>query len=194
MDVLKYPVEKLIYFLATLLPGFAALLIFEASHAGCFDWFFVIPFIGYRTKLAVAMFVAFVVGYSVTALLGYTLAALGGMLGAVMPYVPPSSFAAAPWRDPKWRYALKRYLGPDAPEDTMLITPEGYSWREAFINASSPENQRQAQIAQLQADQFTSQSNDSRWADWYDQIDRTLREQMQVEWMTLVREGLDINF
>ena len=190
----KYPLEKLIYFLATLLPGFTALLIYDLAHPGCFNWFFNISFPGYRGKLALVVFVSFVVGYTITVIMSSLLGGIGGVIGGLTPYVHPPSLAVAPWRDPKWRYALKRYLGPDAPEDTTLITQESFNSQEEMIKKYYPDHDQATQIAKLGVDRWASELNDGRWADWYDQIDRTLKEQMPVEWATQVREGLDINF
>jgi hypothetical protein len=61
MDLSKYPLEKLLYFVAGVIPGFVALLMFQVAHPGSFNWFFSLGFLGYRTKVVLAVLAMFVV-------------------------------------------------------------------------------------------------------------------------------------
>lgn len=103
MDWSKYRLDKLIYLAAGVIPGFTALLIFELNRPGAFDWFFQLGFLGYRTKLGLIMLVAFVIGHTLTSLLGAVLGAMGGAFGGVAGYLPPNFHETAPWRDSTWR-------------------------------------------------------------------------------------------
>src|ERR1019366_7110704 len=111
MDFSKYPLEKLFYFLAGVIPGFVALFIFQLAVPGSFGWFFNLGFLGYRTKLSLILLAAFVVGNTLTTFLSGFLRFIGGAyfggIVALRPYRPPRSYVVAPWRDPKWRTVLK---------------------------------------------------------------------------------------
>jgi hypothetical protein len=80
MDWFKYPLEKFIYFVASVIPGFTVLLIIQLSAPGVFEGFFWIGFLGYKTKLSIIVLVAFIIGYSATTLLR---ALIGGVFGAL---------------------------------------------------------------------------------------------------------------
>jgi hypothetical protein len=196
MDWSKYPLDRLVYFIAALIPGFAALLIFEATHPGSFNWFIWHPFLGYRTKLTIVVLAAFVVGYSISALLGYFLGMLGGAIGGAMsvsgPKGNPASVAIAPWRDPRWRNALKKYLGADAPEDTVVMSEVIYGLRNSMIDRL-PEDQRIAASMALNTERINSFTNDTRWSQWYTQFHSIVLAEQSKEWMTQVRHGFEFN-
>lgn len=123
MDFTKFPLEKLLFFVAGVIPGFVALLIFGLAHPAAFNWFFVLGFLGYKTKLCLILLVAFVVGNSLTTFLERFLAAIGGAIGgaaASRPYQAPYSCNVAPWRDPSWRAILKKHFGAEARRTPML--------------------------------------------------------------------------
>ena len=127
MDLSKYPLEKLLYFVAGVIPGFVALLIFQLARPGSFNWFFSLGFLGYRTKVVLAVLAMFVVGNSMTRFLSGFFGAIGGAIGA-SGYKPPQSFEIAPWRDARWRTAVSRLLGPDAPRDAVFMTKWFYDF------------------------------------------------------------------
>src|SRR5438128_12681635 len=101
MDLSKYPLDKLASFIAAIIPGFAALLIFNLAAPGSFMWFFGLGSLGYNTKLTLILIAAFVIGISLTTLLNGLLGGAGGVLGG-MTYKHPSQYDVAPWRDPQW--------------------------------------------------------------------------------------------
>jgi hypothetical protein len=90
MDWTKYPLEKLFSFVAGIIPGSVALLMFP----GRIEWFFALGFLGYPTKLALFILVAFVVGFTATTFLGAILGGIGGAIGAAS-YNPPYSYEIA---------------------------------------------------------------------------------------------------
>jgi hypothetical protein len=67
MNLSRYPLERVFHLAAGVIPGFVVLLVFEAAHPGSFVWFFGLGFVGYRTKLATILLVAFVLGNTLTA-------------------------------------------------------------------------------------------------------------------------------
>jgi hypothetical protein len=170
MDFSKYPFEKLFYFVAGIIPGFVALLIFERAAPGSFGWFFSMGFLGYRTKLALVLLVAFLVGNSMTTFLSGLLGSVGGIVGAITalrPYTPPHSYEVAPWRDPKWRTALKHYLGPEAPKDTRPFFQELLTLMQKEVDYL-PEQERPGALAKLRNDKLNAEIDDGRWEQWYD--------------------------
>lgn len=197
MDFSKYPLEKLIFYLAAIVPGFMALLIFQLAAPGSFGWFFAMGFLGYRSKLAIILLVSFVVGYTLTSCLSSVLLFLGGAIGGAMatsrPYKPPETYAAAPWRDPRWRTVLKLHLGKDAPNDTMLISADLFALREQMLNAL-PQRERDAALLELRGEKINAEIDDGKWAQWYDHFHQLAIQSSERDWHYNVARGLSFNF
>jgi len=103
MELFKYPLDKLLYFIAAALPGSVALLIFQMASPDAFAWFFRLGFLGYKTRFGLILLACFVVGYTVTTILSRL---LGAILGAVGGFVGTRRYnqatpSVAPWRDPR---------------------------------------------------------------------------------------------
>jgi hypothetical protein len=81
MDFTKLPLEKLLYFVAGVIPGFVVLLIFQAAHPYAFGWFVNLAFLGYKTKISLILLVAFVAGNTLTASLSSTVYAASTRCG-----------------------------------------------------------------------------------------------------------------
>ena len=196
MEPSKLPLEKVFFFVAGIIPGFIALLIFNLVAPGSFTWFFTMGFLGYKTKLGVMLLTAFVVGNSLTTFLDRLLGGVGGYLGARMakePYVPPTSVKVAPWRDTRWRVALKRRLGTQAPKDTMLISEGIFDIRVQTVGIM-PEAQRANAMAELNREKLEAEMNDLVWAGWYEHYHRrvlTNRDKWGVQQHVL--HGLNFN-
>jgi hypothetical protein len=165
MDLSKYPFEKLLHFIAGLVPGFVALLIYQVAAPGTYEWFFALGFLGYRTKVTAILIVAFVIGNSMTRFLSGIFGAIGGAIGASL-YKPPHEFEIAPWRDPTWRAALSRVLGPRTPDDTQLFTKWLYDTKVQEVEIL-PEANRPLARAELERARFKNQREDAEWARWY---------------------------
>jgi hypothetical protein len=198
MDLTKYPLEKFFYFLAGVIPGFVALLIYHLAVPGSFSWFFTLGFLGYRTKLSLILLAAFVIGNTLTTFLGALLGAIGGAYGGAIrakrPYVPPSSFQVAPWRDPRWRLLLKKRLGADAPNDTQFMTDEIFVLRREAIN-QLPSAECPMALAALNLERTTNHIDDSNWARWYDHYhERMVSEETGQDLTAYVRGSLNFNF
>lgn len=138
MDLPKFPLEKIFYFAAGIIPGFVALLIFQLAVPGSFGWLFTLGFLGYRTKLSLILLTAFIIGNSMTTFLNALLGAAGGAYGSWsarrQTYQPPHSYDIAPWRDQRWRVLLRKHLGAQAPNDTLLLREELFNLRRESIN------------------------------------------------------------
>jgi hypothetical protein len=166
MDYSKYPLERLVYYVAGIIPGFIAILIYRLAVHASFGWFLSISFLGYRTKLSLFLVTSFVVGRTITSFIRGLLGAAGGVIGAtraMRPYNLPHSYTVAPWRDPRWRIALKNYLGANAPNDSHLLTQELIELKRQGINFL-PEGQRPEAIAKLDVEKINSEIDDSRWS------------------------------
>jgi hypothetical protein len=59
MDWSRYPLDKLVFFVAGIIPGSVALLVYQLAVPGSFNWFFALGFLGYRSKLTLIVLVAF---------------------------------------------------------------------------------------------------------------------------------------
>lgn len=171
MDLSKYPIDKLFYFAAGIIPGFVALWIFEMAHPGFISWFFSLPFLGYKTRLSAALLACFVVGNTITNFLTGFLGAVGAIIGQIKakaPWQPSTAFEVAPWRDRIWRTALKNYLEADAPNDTFLMKAEVYEYRKKLIESyPNPGNAAQA-LADLNMEKLHTEIDDGKWREWYD--------------------------
>jgi hypothetical protein len=175
MDWSKYPLDKLFYFVAAIIPGLVALLIFQLAVPGSFNWFFALGFLGYRTKLSLIVLVAFVVGNSVTTFLRGSIGAMYGALDAVYarrrPYTPPESYTIAPWRDPRWRTVLMRHLGTRAPKDTTPILPDILETRRKMAELL-PSNEQPRALSELNSEKLAADMADLQWEQWYDHYHR----------------------
>lgn len=197
MDLSKYPLEKLFGFAAGVIPGFIALLIFQLAAPGSFGWFFSLGFLGYKTKLTLIALTAFVVGNTMTSFLDSSLGALGGAVGAYIagqrPYRSPESHEVGPWRDPKWRIALKNYLGAEAPNNTHLISGELLALEKKKIEVLAKVDQPVA-LAKLDLDKIESEIDDRNWEQWYTHYHRVVifdYDERALDWW--VRRGLNFN-
>lgn len=195
MDFTKLPVEKLFYFLAGIIPGFVALLIFQFAVPGAFDWFFASTFLGYKTKLSLAVLVCFVVGNTLTTFLNGFLGAIGGVVGhryALRPYKQPSSYDVAPWRDPMWRMALRKQLGVDAPNDTRPLSEPIFKQRCEMVSFLPRENQTAAFVS-LNQEKLSAEIDDARWAAWYDHYHYIVLFPRKRDFVWHVANGLNFN-
>jgi hypothetical protein len=196
MDLSKYPLEKLVYFIAGIIPGFVALLIYALTVPGSFGWLITIDFLGYKTKLSLILLVAFVIGNSLTTFLSALLGAIGGEIGrfnAQRPYKPAPSYDQAPWRDRRWRVALKNYLGADAPNNTYLLSGEFLKLKHRHADYL-PEPQRLLAHSEVESEKLTTEMDDLNWAYWYDHFHRiVLFDQLKRDFQWHVRQGLIFN-
>lgn len=170
MDFSKYPLERFSYFIAGIVPGFAALLVFYLHSPASFGWFISAGYLGYRTKIVLVLVVAFLIGNSLTAFLSSFLGAIGGAYGGVVgtrPYKSPPSYAVAPWRDARWRYVVKKRLGAQAPKDTKFISQELFDLKCKGVDLL-PEQQRFDALLALRSEKMSTDMDDWEWAQWYE--------------------------
>ncbi len=139
-DQFKIPLERIVYFIAALIPGGIAILIYASAarssvslYAGAsgtpIHQLFAIGFLGYKTKLGLLILAAFVIGHTLTNLVRGLLDDLLPMLGELIGQIPWSTkssfeYETGPWRSVEWRSAIKTRLGNAAPKDLTLVTLE----------------------------------------------------------------------
>jgi hypothetical protein len=199
MDLSKYPIERLFQFAAGIIPGFVMLAIFRLAHPQAFDSLMRLGFLGYKTMLAVALVTSFIAGYTLTTFINGMLGAIGAISGhalAQQPFRPAHSFGVAPWRDHLWRTALKRALGPDAPEDTLLITDEAFQERKQILDnwvALMGSAAQQQELSKLQQEKLASEINDGKWRQWYEHYHRVVIEKYGQDFTFYIRTGLNFN-
>jgi hypothetical protein len=202
MDLSKYPLDKLFYFAAGIIPGFIVLTIFNISHPGAFTWFLALS-LGYKTAAAIILFTSFVIGYTLTTFTNGMLGVLGQYAGTKLaqkqPFQAAHSFEVAPWRDRLWRTALKNALGKDAPDDTLLVTEKWFNERKQLLTQfSAPTGSpmllfQEQQLSDLGRERLTSEINDGKWREWYDHYHRIVLEKYGRDFDFHIRSGLNFN-
>src|SRR5258705_12627328 len=127
MDLSKYPLEKLLHYLAGVIPGIVALILLEVVTPGTLRAVLNSGFLGYRTSIALVLLLAFVIGNTLSTALAILLIVPTATLGAITyavrsrpSYQDRHAYDPAPWRDPNWRALAKKHLGDRAPNDTLL--------------------------------------------------------------------------
>lgn len=194
MDLSKYPVERVFYFVAGIIPGSAALLIFGVSHPNAFQWFFEENFLGYRSKLALAFAVALILGNSITVFLSSILGAIGGAIGGAKGYrlKPLQTEIAAPWRDATWRALVKQDLGARAPEEIPFISQLAYDQRLKFTEFL-PEDHRAQATADANLEKLKSDVNDSAWEQWYNHYHHIILQPKDRAFEWHIQNGFNFN-
>jgi hypothetical protein len=195
MDFAKFPLEKVFYFVAGIIPGIVAFLIFQLAAPGSFAWLFTLGFLGYRTKLGLILFAAFVVGNTMTAFLSSMLDSLSGAIGTFIAgrrFKIPHLYPNAPWRDPRWRMVLKNYLGAQAPNDTRLLS-KGFYEQSLEAVKHLPEEERSTALANINLRKLNAQIDDGNWAQWYDHFHLIVLNPDKRDFQWYVRYGLNFN-
>ena len=166
MELTKYPVERLFSFIAGIIPGFVALLIYQLAVPGSFGWFFTLGFLGYRTKLALILLTAFVIGNSMATFVRATMGAVGGVIGTrkaqKTPFEPAHQYRVAPWRDARWRGVIRAKLGSRTPNDTRPLFDELLTLKRQAIDLLPPEQRQQAH-ANINLEKLNAEIDDGLW-------------------------------
>ena len=186
MDLSKYPLERLFFFVAAVIPGFVVLLIYQLAVPGSFGWFFAMGFLGYKTKLTVILVTAFIIGNCMTSFVSSLAGAAGGAVGAYItrrPLEPSDRESVAPWRDTAWRSLARSRLGVHAPDDTRPIAQAIYDQRVDMAK-HMPADQQSTALMELTLERGKAAIDDMRWESWYDHYHRIILnpENLSVEW------------
>lgn len=191
MDLSKYPLEKVFYFVAAIIPGFVALLIYHLASPGSFAWFFSAGYLGYRTKIAIVLLAAFVTGNSMTRFLD---GSVGGIRGAVAGAIwrSPQSLDVAPWRDHRWRVALAGVLGAQTPEDKPFLADTLWRVRRSVYD-SQPDAIKGPALLTLDRERAESVVNDGDWERWYRHYHWLVLKPADRDVFQHVQRGLSFN-
>lgn len=196
LDLSKYPIERVFQFVAGIVPGFVALIIFQLGHPWFYARFVTAEFLGYKTKIAIAIAVAFVIGNSMTRLVAATSSTLGRKIGNAIGYrlSDPSLLVtnARPWRDARWRSLVKEQLGDRAPKDSQVVDQKVFD-RMCEVAVDLPEPQKEAEFARLIKLQSDTLNDDFEWSRWYDQYHAAIIQPNDFTIETYIRNGLDFN-
>lgn len=195
-DAFKYPLEKLVYFAASLIPGFAALLIYWSDTSTRLDGFIRLP-LGYATKIWLVVLAAFVVGQTITGVLRAVADDLGFWIGKTIATVIPTKFSfeheSAPWRDAEWRTAVKRRLGDAAPRDSELLTIPMYRLKLELAGFLS-DQEKAAEGMKLFRQRAETVIDDMKWQGVYRHYHQRLLQPDAEDISLHIRSGLTYNF
>lgn len=195
MELLKYPLDKLLIFLASVIPGAVALLVFHSASPNAFDWFVRLDLLGYKTKCGLVLLACFLAGYSITTLLGRVLGAIGGGVGGyIVARLPtrPDPTRVAPWRDPTWRALVESQLGSNAPKNTTLLTDVLYKIR-CDIAENLPQFERPQAIMALNQEKLMLEGDDLDWQRWYDHYHQIVLNPPDRDFAWHIANGLNFN-
>lgn len=212
-DQFKIPIERTVYFIAALIPGGVAILIYQSAAATSFQLYpgatgtlihqlFAIDFLGYKTKLGLLVLAAFAIGHTLTNLVRGLLDDLVPMLGELIGRIPWPTKASfehedGPWRSIEWRNAIKTRLGNSAPKDLRFVTLEMMN-QQHVLAERLPEEQRAEEWLRILRERADSILNDMEWSSLYSQYHRRvveLHEQAKYDEVTIfIRDGLTYNF
>lgn len=192
MDFSKYPLEKVFDLVAGVIPGVAAMLVYAAAAPGVLGWFFSLGFLGYKTKLAFLALAAFVVGSTLTTIVGVMLAVMVQVVLALRPVKLSYQYDAAPWRDPLWRSLVRDHIGAKAPKDTDLMSQASYQHQ---LNApdSLPVEQKITRNHELLTEMLGVQKDDQDWERWYNHFHEIVLKPDDKDFSLHIRNGLRIN-
>jgi hypothetical protein len=193
LDLSKYQIERIFQFIAGVVPGFVALIIFQLGHPWFFPRFVAWEFLGYKTKVAIAIALAFVVGNSLTRLVAAILSAIGNRVGKAIAnraWEPITN--AKPWRDARWRSLVKEQLGHRAPNDTQFVSQANFDRMcEAAIELPEPDKSRT--FERLNKARHDALMDDFEWERWYDQYHAAIIQPKDLTIEMYIRNGLDLN-
>jgi hypothetical protein len=125
------------------------------------------PYLGYRSRLAAAIFISYAAGLLLNLLVNYTSYFLGYIIGSLWGSKlfpdPPT-----PWKNLHWRKMARRFLGPDlAPATDDLYLKELHEQKLREANAIQDAEQRAFQLKFVEEFFLPKSMADSDWYWWY---------------------------
>jgi hypothetical protein len=175
MDLIKLTLDRFFGIVAGVIPGAAVLMIIGIHHP---DWVTTvrdISFLGYGTKVGLALAAALVAGWTVLAAYNTFTRFVQGMFWDKMKMkdkiLNEKDPELCPWRQDPWRSLMKKYLGDLAPQDLVFIDDAKHQANlkgvvAPFFNpvALLVEQQR------LTNEMYESQKADLSWKFWWDHL------------------------
>lgn len=195
MELPTIPLERVFFFIAGVVPGFVALLIYNLSAPHSFRWFFASSLIGYNTKVVIVLVVTLVIGNSLTSFFSIVANMVGGAVGGYLgkrPYKASSGEDVVPWRDAKWRSVARKQLGENAPNDTYPMSQAIYDQR-VELTRLLPEEQQQQALLELALEKGNATIDDIRWEGWYDHYHILVLNPEHVSVELYIKNGFSAN-
>jgi len=125
------------------------------------------PFLGYRSRIATAVFICYAAGLLLNLIVNYTSYVVGYLVAHLFRERLLKSFPT-PWKNPQWRKVARSFLGPRlAPETDDLYFPALHS---QLIDEANKQTDLALKAQQLAfAEQFhgPKQRSDGEWQWWY---------------------------
>jgi hypothetical protein len=200
MDLSKYLLEKILHYVAGVIPGIIALVLFECVAPGALRGIFNNGFLGYRTTVALTLLLAFIIGNTLSTCLSIILIVFVSVMAAItvairerQSYKDRHAYDPAPWRDPKWRALAKKHLGDRAPNDTLLEPRKAFDFRRR-LQEILPEKARTVSIPEMDAQRNNLEQDDQNWAYWYQHHHDLVIQEEDRSFESYVRKGLVFNF
>ena len=132
--------------------------------------FISIPGLGYYTRLALVVFVAYIVGFTLSRIRGYLSGMIGGMIGG--------AFAAwgmkfpEHWKNRQWRLTAKAFLTTLAPDTIAVYSDDAFNRALAQTQAVKDEAERMKRVEIVIDTYRPIQAADFEWYNWYEVIKR----------------------
>ena len=183
------PWEKISTFALAVLPGGAALGVYQAAHPDFLHAVMSFPDLGYKTKLAVVVLCTLVAGFVIR-----TLVIDFFYNRFVLPITRLKRLESQEWRDPKFRAVFRDKFPELAPQEIPLISNEEFERRKLNANSMDEVEARKAAIrANLEAYDEALEV-DSQWRAWFKHYSPpSARRVEMLDYRYQIREGLTSN-
>jgi hypothetical protein len=191
-DLSKLDWEKFGMFIFGIIPGGAAVLVYQASQPELLHRVFGQPDLGYRTKLCAFIGCTLVIGFMIRV----------ALMSILFPFViKPIIFfcrerreLSAPWRDPRFREALKMRLPEFAPEDCPRISDAEFESMKAASNSIANPEERATAIQVNEQTRTRSEQIDKDWKKWYEHYSREFQTKNEIfDFQILIKISLASN-
>jgi len=110
MEWLKISLERLLGFLAALIPGAAVLLLFILHYPELAARVWQLDYLGYQTKVVLSVFCMFLAGWTISTAFNSLLHAIGGAIGGFIGSGSGQEPKFKPWHNANWRSLLSGYF------------------------------------------------------------------------------------
>jgi hypothetical protein len=129
------------------------------------------PYLGYRSRLATAIFVSYAAGLLLNLLVSYTSYSIGYMVGywwGSKLFPDPK-----PWTFLRWRKMARKFLGPDlAPTTDELYLKDFHNQKLGEANALPDGPEKAAKLKSAEEFFLPKQTADLEWYWWFQILDR----------------------
>ena len=172
MEWIKTILDRLSWFLASLIPGSVLFLLVLLHKPVLIDLVWETQLLTYSTKLFITVLFIFASGHTVNFGLTTVLRAIGGAVGGYLAAGPERAKSdVKPWQNRNWRALLTRHLGPVAPENIDPLYKEVFELRMKATQ-NYPDEERVQMAAALLGERAAADFNDYEWRGWWEHFHR----------------------